>query len=66
MKKTTIRKSKIYDAGRGVFAKKNIKKGEIIERIEVIDLPKKDIKHIRKTKLLNYYYEFYNRAAIAL
>ena len=44
--------------GRGVFARKNFKKGEIIEVCPVIILSKKDTKNIDKTKLYDYYFEW--------
>ena len=44
--------------GRGVFAGKVFKKGEIIEICPVILLSKKDTKLIDKTKLYNYYFEW--------
>ena len=42
--------------GRGVFAKKDIKKGTVIEIAHVVPIPNKDYKKIRKTILYNYCY----------
>jgi SET domain-containing protein len=52
----------------GVFAKANIKKGEIIESCPVIIVPLKDKKLIDKSHLFNYYFIWGNRnqPAIAL
>ena len=66
MNKTIIKKSKIPGAGRGVFATKDIRKGELIEKIEVIPISKKEVEHIIATNLCNYHYEFKDHFAIAL
>lgn len=42
--------------GKGVFAKKDIKKDTIIDIAYVIPIPNKDYKKIRKTILYNYCY----------
>ncbi len=42
--------------GKGVFAKKDIKKGTIIDIAHVIPLPNKDYEEISKTILWNYCY----------
>lgn len=42
--------------GKGVFAKKNIKKDTIIDIAQVVPIPNKDYKKIRKTILYNYCY----------
>jgi SET domain-containing protein len=42
--------------GRGVFAKRDIKKDEIIDIAHVVPIPNKDYKKIRKTILFNYCY----------
>jgi len=44
--------------GWGVFAAKDIKKGEIIEICPVILLPLKELGQIKKTKLYFYYFEY--------
>lgn len=52
--KIRVKKSKIH--GIGVFAAKNIRKGEIIEKSPVILFNYKERKLINKTNLRNYYY----------
>lgn len=42
--------------GRGAFAKKDIKKGTIIDIAHVVPITNKDYKKIRKTVLYNYCY----------
>lgn len=42
--------------GRGVFAKKDINKGTVIDIAYVVPIPNKDYKKIRKTILYNYCY----------
>lgn len=54
--KIYISKSKIPSAGRGVFAKVNIKKGEIIETCPVIEVPKKDTSLLVESALTSYFY----------
>ena len=44
--------------GIGVFTGVEILQGSIIEICPVIRLPKKDINHIKKTILYNYYFEW--------
>ncbi len=66
MNKTIIKKSKIKNAGRGVFATCNIKKNEIIEKCEVISISKQEINHIIVTNLNHYHYKFKDKFAIAL
>lgn len=44
--------------GRGVFTSKKIPKGAIIEICPAIVSPKKELKHIDKTVLFNYYFEW--------
>lgn len=48
--------------GKGVFAKKEIKKGTIIDVAHVIPLPNKDYNKISKTVLFNYCYIWENPA----
>lgn len=57
-KKVYVSRSKIPNAGRGVFANQNIKKGEIIEVCPIIEIPHQDIPILGKTILLNYYFIF--------
>ena len=66
MNKTIIRKSKIKNAGRGVFAICNIKKNEIIEKCQLIEISKQEINHLIPTILGHYHYEHKNKYAIAL
>ena len=54
--KIKIGKSKITNAGRGVFASGAIKKGELIEECPVLVLPRKDYSLVKKTLLRNYYF----------
>ncbi len=54
--KVYLAKSKVPEAGRGVFAAIIIKKGEIIEHCPVIETPVKDYQYLRKTELRNYYF----------
>lgn len=64
-----ISHSSIRRAGRGVFAGKEYKKGELIEECPVILLSKRSIPYIDKTELANYYFEWgmdYKKGAIAL
>lgn len=48
--------SKLPKAGRGVFTKETIKKGAIIERCPVLEIPKQDNECINKTMLVEYVY----------
>lgn len=48
--------SSITNAGRGVFARVAIKKGEVIERCPVFVLPRKDYPVLKKTALRDYYF----------
>lgn len=55
--------------GRGVFAQRNFKKGEIIEICPVIVLPAEEIDSLELTQLYNYYFAWgldSKDAAIAL
>ncbi len=54
--KIYISKSKMSKAGRGVFARNEIKKGETIERCPVIEIPKHDTDYINQTQLVTYIY----------
>ncbi|HSX09320.1 MAG TPA: SET domain-containing protein-lysine N-methyltransferase [Candidatus Saccharimonadales bacterium] len=56
--KIYIFQSKMKDAGRGVFAKVAIKKGETIERCPVIDVPKHDTSVVGESTLVEYFYFF--------
>jgi SET domain-containing protein len=55
--------------GRGVFARKNFKKGEIIETCPVIVFPEEEVDAFEFTQLSNYYFAWgaaSKEAAIAL
>lgn len=54
--KIMVRKSRITNAGRGVFASGSIKKGELIEECPVLVVPRKDYSVLKKTLLHNYYF----------
>jgi len=56
MDKIKISKSKIPKSGRGVFAVKEITKGETIEICPVLVLSRKDYLLTKKTELRNYYF----------
>jgi len=64
-----IGKSKIIKAGRGVFASRNIIKGEIIERCPIIKIPKYDSFGLNESNLISYFFYYgkdKERLAIAL
>ena len=54
--KIFLDESKIPEAGRGVFALKKIKKDEVIERSPVVIINENQVPHLRKTKLIDYYF----------
>lgn len=54
--KVYISQSNIPKAGRGVFARVDIKKGEIIERCPVIEIPEHDKSRVNETMLVTYIY----------
>lgn len=67
--KIYIKQSKILDAGRGVFARCDIKKDELIEKCPVIEVPKYDVSNVRESILVTYFFYFgknKQRLAIAL
>jgi uncharacterized protein len=67
--KTYVKQSEIPDSGRGVYAKCDIKKGEIIEQAPIIEIPKHDTKDLNKSILVTYFFYFgkyKERQAIAL
>jgi SET domain-containing protein len=54
-------------SGRGVFAVRDFKAGEVVEVCEVLIISKKDIKWIDKTELYDHYYAWSEgRAVLAL
>ncbi|NRD76716.1 SET domain-containing protein-lysine N-methyltransferase [Bacillus sp. BRMEA1] len=55
--------------GRGIFASRNIEKGELIEQSPVLVSPKSERKYLKKTTLFQYCFiwgEKYDQTAIAL
>ena len=67
--KIYISQSKILNAGRGVYARRNIKKNEIIEKCPVIEVPKHDMANLRESFLVTYFFYFgkkRQRLAVAL
>lgn len=67
--KVYIRQSRILNAGRGVYARRDIKKDEIIETCPVIEAPKHDMSNLRESILVTYFFYFgknKERLAIAL
>ena len=67
--KVYIRQSRILNAGRGVYARRDIKKDEIIEKCPVIEVPKHDVSNLRESILVTYFFYFgknKERLAIAL
>ena len=53
-----IGKSKIINAGRGVFAREDIKKNEIIERCPIIEVSKYDTSNLKESFLVTYFFYF--------
>jgi SET domain-containing protein len=65
--KIFVGESKISGAGRGVFAKRDIKKGEVIERAPYIEVPKHDTSKLNKSIFVEYFFYFgKNKDRIAL
>lgn len=56
--KVYIRKSKIIKAGRGVFAKCDIKKNEIIERCPIIEVSRHDTSNLKESILVTYFFYY--------
>lgn len=54
--KVYVSQSKIHKAGRGVFAGVAIKKGEIIERCPVIEIPEHEGPSVNESILVTYIY----------
>jgi hypothetical protein len=64
-----VDKSDIPNAGRGVFAKRIIKKGENIESCPIIEVPKNDMSSLGESILVTYFFYFgrnKQRLAVAL
>ena len=67
--KVFVSKSKIKNAGRGVFAAQNIEKDEVIEVCPLIIAPKNDMPNLRESILVTYSFYFgkkKERLAVAL
>jgi SET domain-containing protein len=58
LEKIYLGTSKIPNAGRGVFAKSNIKKGEVIEKCPIIEIPGGDNANLNKSILVTYFFYF--------
>ncbi len=56
--KVYISNSKIPNAGRGVFAVRDIKKGEIIEKCPIIEVSKHDTSNLKESLLVTYFFYF--------
>ena len=56
--KVYVGMSKIQNAGRGVFAKSNINKNDIIESCPIIEMPKHDVSTLNKSSLVTYFFYF--------
>ena len=53
-----ISQSKLKNGGRGVFAAKNFKKGELIESCPIIEIPQNNLEILCQTILINYIFFF--------
>ena len=56
--KVYVSKSGILNADRGVYARRDIKKGEIIERCPIIEVPKNDTSNLKESVLVTYFFYF--------
>ena len=56
--KIYVGKSEIINAGRGVFARRDIKKGEIIETSPIIEISKYDTSNLKDSFLVTYFFYF--------
>ncbi len=54
--KIYVSQSKIPKAGRGIFARAAIKKGEIIEQCPVLEIPEHDAANINTSIMVTYIY----------
>ena len=59
--KIYVGKSAVPKAGRGVFARHDIKKGEIIEASPIIEVPKHDVSNLKESVLVTYFFYFGRR-----
>jgi len=64
--KVYVSKSKVPKAGRGVFARANIKRGEIIETCPIIKIPEEDPANLNGSILVTYFYYFKTHLALTL
>jgi hypothetical protein len=56
--KVYIGQSRILNAGRGVFARRDIKKGEVIETCPVILVSRHDMSNLSESVLVTYFFYF--------
>lgn len=56
--KVYVNKSNISNAGRGVFARCAIKKGETIESCPMIEVPRGDMSNLTESLLVTYFFYF--------
>ena len=56
--KVYISKSAILNADRGVYARRDIRKGEIIERCPIIEVSKNDTSNLKESILVTYFFYF--------
>ena len=56
--KVYVGKSGILNAGRGVYARRDIKKGEIIESCPIIEVPKHGTSKLKESILVTYFFYF--------
>lgn len=54
--KVYVKQSKILNAGKGVYAMRDIKKGELIEKCPVIEIPTHDLSNVDESFLVTYFY----------
>ncbi|OGD83363.1 hypothetical protein A2165_01005, partial [Candidatus Curtissbacteria bacterium RBG_13_40_7] len=67
--KIYVNKSDIPNAGRGIFARRVIKKGENIESCPIIEVSKNDTSNLSESLLVTYFFYFgkhKERLAVAL
>ena len=56
--KIYIKESQILNAGRGVYARCDIKKNEFIEKCPIIEVPEHDVANLNGSMLVTYFYYF--------
>jgi len=66
MKSKPLIVKKVPGKGRGVFAGKNFRKSEVIERCPILLIPEQERPRLNATGLHNYYFTWRRKAAIAL